>query len=723
MLPASIPADKSLWAGAIEQYFEIALYLMVLAGFGTLAATGGLDTPTVALAGAALLFRGYLLLTGRRMLLPVSWTNFLILGYVSFFLLDYFAISGLFVQSVVHLVIFLMVVRVFSARRDRDNYFLAVLGFLMVLSAALLTVGSVFLLGFSFFLLSAVATFILLEMKHSSRQAVFHLRPGGNHGGHRRMALALARSAPVIVCLILAGAAALFFALPRVSGGYLSAYAPSGAFSTGFSDHVDLGAIGQIQQSAAVVMHIAIDGDHDGDHNLKWRGVTLSRFDGRSWTNPYRAERVLPSFRGQFDLRPGYSRARPATAASIHYRVLMEPIGTEVFFLAARPQILQGNYRIIGRDYGEAVFNWDGSNPVSVYEAWSDIRQPSAAQLRRAGANYPQGFEEFLQLPDLDARIAQLAFQITASSSTNYDRAVALEEYLSTHFVYTLQLPRTPPHDPIASFLFERKRGHCEYFASAMAVMLRSLKIPSRVVNGFQSGEFNDLTGQYVVRASQAHSWVEAYFPGYGWISFDPTPPSGADAGAGWGRLGLYMDAMASFWREWIVNYDVGHQSVAGRIAVTQGRLWLAGISDWSRRHYAELLAAARRAGNMFSQAPGRWGVRSGLLLALLLVFFNGRRAVRAFREWRLAERPESSPRLSATLWYERLLGWARRRGWKKSPAQSAQEFARSIQDPELREKILGFTKRYESARFGESVEDAGALPGLYRAIVTTARR
>jgi hypothetical protein len=69
------------------------------------------------------------------------------------------------------------------------------------------------------------------------------------------------------------------------------------------------------------------------------------------------------------------------------------------------------------------------------------------------------------------------------------------------------------------------------------------------------------------------------------------------------------------------------------------------------------------------------------------------------------------------------LLGWARRRGWKKSPAQSAQEFARSIQDPELREKILGFTKRYESARFGESVEDAGALPGLYRAIVTTARR
>ena len=79
---------------------------------------------------------------------------------------------------------------------------------------------------------------------------------------------------------------------------------------------------------------------------------------------------------------------------------------------------------------------------------------------------------------------------------------------------YTLQLSRTVPHDPLANFLFERKQGHCEYFASSMAVMLRTLGIPSRVVNGFRTGEFNDLTSQYVVRASNAHSWVEAYFPG-----------------------------------------------------------------------------------------------------------------------------------------------------------------------------------------------------------------
>ena len=113
-----------------------------------------------------------------------------------------------------------------------------------------------------------------------------------------------------------------------------------------------------------------------------------------------------------------------------------------------------------------------------------------------------------------------MAKQITASVDNNYDKAAAIERYLRTNFGYTLQLPRTVPHDPVANFLFDRKQGHCEYFASSMAIMLRTLGIPSRVVNGFRTGEFNDLTSQYLVRASNAHSWVEAYFPGYGWISF-----------------------------------------------------------------------------------------------------------------------------------------------------------------------------------------------------------
>ena len=110
--PAVQPATAP-FTGAIGRYFEIALYLLVLTGFGTLASTGGLSLASVLLAGAAILVRGYLLATGHTLLLSARWTSRLILGYVVFFLLDYFVISGLFVQSVVHLVLFLLVVRLF----------------------------------------------------------------------------------------------------------------------------------------------------------------------------------------------------------------------------------------------------------------------------------------------------------------------------------------------------------------------------------------------------------------------------------------------------------------------------------------------------------------------------------------------------------------------------------------------------------------------------------
>ena len=194
-----------------------------------------------------------------------------------------------------------------------------------------------------------------------------------------------------------------------------------------------------------------------------------------------------------------------------------------VFFLAPEALSLEGNYRLVSRDDAGAVFNTDLEHPVSTYEADSNVAQPGPTELRGAGRDYPPAvLLNYLQLPRLDPRMAPLAEQITAAADNNYDKAVALERYLRTHFGYTLQLGRSAHRDPLAYFLFERKQGHCEYFASSMAVMLRTLGIPSRVVNGFRTGEFNDLTSQYLVRASNAHSWVEAYFPGHGWIRFDP---------------------------------------------------------------------------------------------------------------------------------------------------------------------------------------------------------
>jgi transglutaminase-like putative cysteine protease len=706
-----------LLPGTLQRYFEVALYLLVLTGFGTLASTGGLGIATVVLISAALLFRGYLLFRGRAWLIPERWTAFLTLGYVAFYLADYFLISGGFLQATVHLVLFVMVVRLFSAQRDRDFYFLSVIAFLMVLAAALLTVDSVFLLAFGVFMLMAVVCVILMEMRHISGKAGVHSRESGMGLTYRKMATSLAVASPALVLCILLGAAAIFFLLPRASAGYLGAYAPGSEINTGFGDTVELGRIGEIQQSGSLVMHIQIEGDDRGRFDLKWRGIALGKFDGRVWSNSQAQRPLFPELNGRFVMPPP-ATVREGSHHPIFYRVLMEPVGMNVFFLASTPESLEGNYKHVAIDDGAAVFDQDPQHPVNRYRASSDIEQASAGDLRAAGETYPpEVVSSYLGLPVLDGRIPRLAEQITASADNNYDKARALETFLRTHFGYTLQLSRTVPHDPLANFLFERKQGHCEYFASSMAVMLRTLGIPSRVVIGFRTGEFNDLTSQYVVRASNAHSWVEAYFPNHGWVAFDPTPGASLPARTGWSRASLYVDAIASFWREWIVNYDVGHQQSLAVSVGSRSRELLWALRHWWHGHYERLLAAARHSGKSVAGSPLRWSLGGVLIAALLLLVVNAQGLLRSLGKSRLAARPEKSPRRAATIWYERMTKNVARRGWRKLPTQTPDEFVFGIEDARVRERVAEFTRHYQSARFDDSVEDVRRLPELYEEI------
>ena len=726
---ASINPGGITMAKAIERYFNVALYLLVLSGFGALALAGGLDLPAVLLVGLALAVRGYQLLTRREFAIPERWTTFLTLAYVFIYLADYFFLSRSFLGASVHLVLFVMVVRLFSLQRPRDHYMLAVLSFLMVLAAAVLTVGSVFLLSFAGFLLVAVITFVLMEMRHSVAAEQTHAQdprvadPGvaspGIVSSSQRMAYGLLAIAPALMLMILAGSFLIFFLLPRVSSHYLSAYTPTSDVSTGFSDRVQLGRIGQIQQSSAVVMHIEIQNDLQGAYDLKWRGIALSAFDGRVWSNSFEQRHVPPAGNGLYRLAPFVDPRGAAAVAgrSIRYRVLMEPLGTNVFFLAERPQSLTGNFRQVSVDAGGAVYDLDTERPINRYEAESILAEIDSDELRLAANTAPVSMDEYLKLPPLDVRISKLAEEITAPAPSNYDKAVALEQYLSTHFGYTLELPRTLPQDPLANFLFERKQGHCEYFASSMAVMLRSLRIPSRIVTGFRGGEFNDLTGQYVVRASDAHSWVEAYFPGSGWISFDPTPAGSLPARTGWSRMQLYMDAAASFWREWIINYDVSHQRTLGKDAAYSSRRFFDEARQWIERQHRALLRSARRAHRHFSNFPVRW--LGGLIafMAVAIALLNLRRLIGALRDHSLRAHPERAPRESAALWYDRMVGRMARLGWRKSPSETPLDFVAAIQEAALQQKVARFTRAYESARFGKSVDDAQSLPELFQDI------
>ncbi len=239
--------------------------------------------------------------------------------------------------------------------------------------------------------------------------------------------------------MILIVGAAMFFVMPRMSAGYLGGYTYGTDLSSGFSDHVQLGQIGRIQQSNAVVMHVQIDGDTVGRYDLHWRGVALADFDGHTWSSArdqFILQRqpdrrfVLPQANA---ILPSYVPRSTGREQFIHYRVLMEPIGTNVFFLAPWARSMSGDYRILASDSNGAVYNLDSQRAISRYEADSDIAAAAPAELRAAGTNYPPQIRAmYLRLPALDPRVPRLAAQITSSASNDFDKAAAIENHLRT---------------------------------------------------------------------------------------------------------------------------------------------------------------------------------------------------------------------------------------------------------------------------------------------------
>lgn len=701
-------------AEKLGRYFQVSLFLLVAAGFATLASTGHLDAFSLLFVSGALLLRGCALKRRWHVMLPERWASWLGLLYVGIYAADYLLISREFIPATVHLVLFAMVVKMFSVHRDRDYLYLALLALLQVLAASVLTVDTLFLVAVSVFVLLAVNTFISFEMRRSSGLA--HLRAREVTGTARSLPRALALASIALVPAILVAGIGIFFLLPRVSAGYLSALAPRTEITSGFSNEVNLGRIGQIQQLSTVVMHVQVDGSAGLPDDMKWRGLSLGLFDGRRWYNPVPELQILRPFSGQYNLRRAgvndYSFINPRAARELRYRVVMEPVGSNVFFLADKPALLYGNYSEISADRGGAFYDTDRQHPINTYQAVSFVELPSGRLLRSAGEAYPPGIQLlYLQLPKhLDPRVRALAEQIAGRANNPYDKSAAIEQHLRTNYAYTLQLPSTPSRDPLALFLFERRQGHCEYFASAMAVMLRTLGIPARLVNGFRGGELNPLTGSYIVRARDAHSWVEAYFPQYGWIAFDPTPPGPGQAAGAMNRLMLYVDAAREFWREWVINYDFSHQRNAGVAAVrgVQGLTERTGL--WAHRKYGAVLARTRRLHRQVQAAPTQWGVGILLSIASLVLVLNRRALGSSLTRRRLTR----TPRSAATLWYERLLRHMARQGWQKKPEQTPQEFVATIESPSVRRAAERFVASYERARFADSSEDAQQLPGLF---------
>jgi protein-glutamine gamma-glutamyltransferase len=726
----------------VQRYFEVSLFLLIATGIVAILSTGKLDWISIGIPAAALLYKGIRVWRGRGAEISSRLATWLVLTYFLFFPLDLWFLSrslaagapnpGLYASllAAIHLLIFATLVRLYSARTLRDFGFLAALAFAAMLASAVLTVDTTFLAALAIFLLLAVSTFVALEIRRSAAGAVSPpLEAGTPIAQQLNRALGITSVIVAISALLLGGC--LFFLIPRFSAGYLSALNLQPTLSTGFSENVVLGEIGKIKQSSAVVMRIRADAEPARVESTRWRGVVLTNFDGKRWFTPSQESVVLsPEADGVF--RFSSIPLPSGEFFPMHYTVLMEPIGTDALFLSPKAISLRGRFlnepeRIGGsshRDYlivdkTGSIFNpFHGANKLR-YEGTSNLPMIPPGELRKAGTEYPRGIEHtYLQLPLLDPHIKALASQITAGSDNNYDKAATIERYLKTKFSYTLDLTGPPTDDPLAYFLFVRRSGHCEYFAAAMTVMLRTQGVPTRYVGGFLPGEYNDVAGDFIVRASDAHTWVEVYFPNYGWVTFDPTPGGSARHSGLLARLELYWDWFQFTWNEWIVNYDFVHQITLAQNFQRSSR----DVTDRFQRAFRE----KQRAIIAYLLKMDAKLERSRYLLPATLAFFaalllalRGRSLITYLvARWSLRARRTGNVTASlAALEYREMLRLLEKRGWKKSPSQTALEFAAMIPTPEVAAPVAQLTEMYQSARFGDHSTPIEQMSSLLRSI------
>src|ERR1035437_9941888 len=549
-----MPRQDALAAVGIERFFQFSLLGLVASGYLAVAASGFLDAPTIALTTTGLLLRAILICGLVRLNLSDRLTTIVTIAYAGFFVADYFLLSRDFLVATVHLLFFLAVMKILTATSNRDYLYTAVIAFLELLAAAILSTNFNFFLFLALYLLFAIAALTSGEIRRSIERSTVTAR-SALKTFYSRLSLLSA----LVTLGILTLTAGLFFILPRTAEAAFSRLIAHRVFLPGFSHQVNLGDIGELKTSSRPVMHIRI-WSAQAVGPMKWRGAALSDFDGKRWTNPSRKPEIIPVENGHVVLAPP---GLPPPGRRINYHVELEALENDTLFFAGTPEILDLRAPVLYRSETSS-FRLGHAVPQGFpYDVYSLLDDPP----ERAPVLYPPPVlrlaerEVYLQLPALDSRIGELARSFAAGEAGDLARARAIERHLRSTYGYTLELPDREVADPLANFLFVRRKGHCEYFASSMAVMLRSLGIPSRLATGFQSGLYNPVSELWLVRASDAHSWVEAWIPGYGWTTFDPTP---ADSNAGGlailTRLALYLDAAETFWQEWVVTYDLTRQ-------------------------------------------------------------------------------------------------------------------------------------------------------------------
>ena len=707
---------------SIEIYFRAFSYATIAVATLALVLAGGLNT-TLAVLFFAILVSAWIL-EGRKWQLTERMGLVAVLISVPLFLLDWKyqrtlgePAARLGVAPLAHLIVLLAAVKLLQQKKDRDWVFLYLISFFEILLAAGLSFSPIFLISLSIYMLCGLTTIVAFEIHKAKRslgetETRLLVAPDSGIFKHPRRynkRSAEARRLPLVAVFLFVFifilALPLFLLAPRTGAAMLGRSGSSLTNFIGFSENVTLGAIGSLKQDNGIVMRVRLE-DAASGREFRWRGVALDEFTGRAW-------RKSPEARRPQELKNDHGFYQLGTTASLHrlttQTIFLEPIESPVLFAAPRPVAIQGDFLLVRMDGEGSVQARRREYERVVYKALSDTTAPDVALLRRDAVPYPLTYQRYLQLPPaLDPRIEALAnaMVVNAHARNRYDEARAIETQLQTDFGYSLEMKAGGP-DPLADFLFNVKVGHCEYFSTAMTIMLRTRGIAARVVNGFLPGEYNDAAGAFTVRQSDAHSWVEVYFPeSSSWITFDPTPAAGRSEplrSGITGQLEKYAEALELMWFQYVVGYDKQEQrSLATSLQNVLSRL-------------SHLVANAFARAAQILPGDVRGLAAIGITLAVAFILFLLGRRIRHFgwrRAWRRSER-EAGAEESMVVFYERLTTLLAEKGIRRAADLTPLEFAGSLDVPE----VLKITRAYNRVRFGRQRLSSAEITDIERAL------
>ena len=680
---------------SFEKGFRLASYSLLLSGFLTLLGADGASTLSAVLYLTAIALSW----SWRERDLSGARQAIVFVLSLAVFALDASFYSG-FVSATVHLLMLISLVKLFARKRDRDYLLLYFISFAYVLVASTFTMSVVFLICALAYLFFAILTLILFESKRAfdENRAVNFLLRG------------YLSTAALITILIVLVSIPIFVVIPRGTLGVLRAPNQTALQFSGFSKNINLGDMGEILINTSVVMRIKVDTAPENlPFDLKWRGVAFDRYSGKGWSRTRAVSRIRRNDKYHGFLVAHDSRRQEEFL--VRQTIYQEPFTNVIFGVPGIILISGGTGRSFVLKDGNDSFSIGGSQPVK-YTVFSDLITRKERLARPLQGEYPEDVRQYyLQLPDLHPEIARLAFEITRRETNPIAKAFTLERFLREGYEYSLENRSSLAKDPLYDFLFGTRAGHCEYFATAQAVMMRTLGIPSRVINGFRRGNFNRWSEHFIVRQSDAHSWVEGYFPGIGWVEFDSTPVApGNDPYLLTWTAGQVLDAIEVFWTD-VVTFD--HLKQYGFFQALGEEFREA----WSRNWVEKL---------ELGQVVGYWRgqLSSGgflLLLSLLAAALAATWLARRYRSylgliWKQRVLRNEDREL-APHYYLELLKILSRRGFTKGASETPVEFAERIREEVGNSIPDRLTALYYRNRFGNHPLESNEISKIYSSL------